>query len=93
MYTKGKRLQDFSLYEKKKKESTNKRNGPMVAKSLKGLLLYMAHEEHDEKWVRVIELVPELQLLMLWQLDRHRIDAGKITMSRRKSGGSGGILK
>ena len=62
----------------------------MVAKSLKGLLLYMAHEEHDEKWVRVIELVPELQLLMLWQLDRHRMDAGKITMSRRKSGGSGG---
>jgi hypothetical protein len=89
VYTKGKRLQDFSLYEKKKKES-NKKNGPMVAKSLKGLLLYMAHEEHDEKWVRVIELVPELQLLMLWQLDRHRMDAGKITMSRRKSGGSGG---
>ena len=77
------------LCTKKKKES-NKKNGPMVAKSLKGLLLYMAHEEHDEKWVRVIELVPELQLLMLWQLDRHRMDAGKITMSRRKSGGSGG---
>ena len=81
MHTTGRRAQDFALY--KPNTQTEKRiRGEMVAKSLKQLLLYLAKKEYDLIYKRVIEIIPEFEKLMLWQLERHRMDSGKIRYAR-----------
>jgi hypothetical protein len=54
----------------------------MIAKSLKNLLLYIAQEEHAAMYTRVVELFPDFEKLMLWQLERHRMDSGQVRLSR-----------
>lgn len=68
-HTTGKRAQDFALFAPPQ-EGSKKYRGPMVAKSLKNLLLYLSKPEHDQIYHRIVEVLPEFESLMLWQLDK-----------------------
>jgi hypothetical protein len=89
IYTTGKRENDFSLYEPKTDDMKEGRTrGSMIAKSLKNLLLYVARAKQAAMYTRVVELCPEFESLMLWQLERHRMDSGRIQLTTTTSNSS-----